>query len=79
MPDEAIEMGDKLIINDYDKGDGKSIIKNAEELKALFEKNKIYTRHFVRDLGDNPEVVESSEGTNPSNTIEEPVENPSNN
>jgi len=50
MPDEAIKMGDALIINDYDTSDGKRIIKEANALKELFAKNKISSRHFDRAL-----------------------------
>jgi hypothetical protein len=52
MPNEAIEMGNKVIENDYDKGDGKIIIAKAEKLKALFETNNFFTRHFERDLSN---------------------------
>lgn len=50
MPDEAIKMGEALIVNDYDTSDGKRIVKEANELKAIFAKNKIASRHFDRAL-----------------------------
>lgn len=49
-PDAAIKEAELLIANDYDPGDGKVLIKQAQELKALFEKNKINTRHFPIDI-----------------------------
>lgn len=49
-PDAAIKEAEQLIANDYDPGDGKVLIKQAEDLKALFEKNKINTRHFPIDI-----------------------------
>lgn len=49
-PDAAIKEAEQLIANDYDPGDGKVLIKQAQDLKAIFEKNKIYTRHFPIDI-----------------------------
>ncbi len=40
------EYGQKIIDNDYDKKDGKSMIKKAESLEKSFEINKVNTRHF---------------------------------
>lgn len=48
MPDEAIKMGNAIIVNDYDTSDGKNLIKDAEKLKLAFELNKVTTRHLVR-------------------------------
>jgi hypothetical protein len=45
-PDEAILWANKLIENDYDKKDGKGIIKDAEALKELFKKYSITSRRF---------------------------------
>lgn len=49
-PDAAMKEADLLAANDYDEKDGKYLRKEAEDLKALFEKNKIYTRHFMIDI-----------------------------
>lgn len=49
-PDAAMKEADLLSANDYDEKDGKYLRKEAEDLKALFEKNKIYTRHFMIDI-----------------------------
>jgi len=46
MPDKTIEYATKLIENDYDKSDGKKLIKKAEKLKKMFELNKVKSRHF---------------------------------
>lgn len=46
MPEKAMEMANKLIENDYDKSDGKNMIKRSEKLKEMFVKNKKTTRHF---------------------------------
>lgn len=45
-PDKTIEYGQKLIDNDYDKKDGKHLIKIANELKKRFGANKTNSRHF---------------------------------
>jgi hypothetical protein len=50
QPDMAIKNGEALIANDYDKGDGKDIIKDAEQLKKMLEKNGLVTRYFKIDL-----------------------------
>lgn len=52
MPDKAIEMANKIIENNYDKGDGKRMIKRANALKELFAKNKINTTHFPVDTSE---------------------------
>ena len=46
MLDKATEYANKVIDNDYDKKDGKSIIKKSIKLKKLFDKNKTTTRNF---------------------------------
>ncbi|WP_075341064.1 hypothetical protein [Tenacibaculum agarivorans] len=46
MLDKAIEYANKLIENDYDKSDGKRIIKKANKLKKLFELNQVTSTHF---------------------------------
>jgi len=53
MPDKAIEYANKLIENDYDKGDGKKIIKQSELLKQRFVDNKFTSRHFEVITTDN--------------------------
>lgn len=49
-PDAAMKEADLLVANDYDPKDGKYLRKEAEDLKTLFEKNKIYSRHFQLDI-----------------------------
>ncbi len=61
MPDKAIEFANKLIENDYDKGDGKKLIKQSQRLKELFEINQLSTRHFPVETVDNSDVVEQEE------------------
>lgn len=61
MPDKAIEFANKVIENDYDKADGKKLIKQSQRLKELFEINKISTRHFPVETVDNSDVVEQTE------------------
>ncbi len=53
MPDKALEYANKVITNDYDKKDGKRLIKDANELKQAFAKNKLTTRHFLVETVDN--------------------------
>ncbi len=53
MPEKAIEFANKLIENDYDKSDGKKLIKQSERLKELFEINKVTSRHFSVETVDN--------------------------
>jgi tetratricopeptide (TPR) repeat protein len=47
--EKAKDYAQKLISNDYDKGDGERIIKEADNLKAQFEKQQIFSRHFLPD------------------------------
>jgi hypothetical protein len=61
QPLKAKEYANKLIENDYDKGDGKRIINNADKLISLFETNKTNTRHFevvTEDVSNEPIVTE---------------------
>jgi len=53
MPDKALEYANKLIANDYDKKDGKRLIKDIEALKEVFDVNKVTTRHFPVLTEDN--------------------------
>ncbi len=53
MPDKALEYANKVIENDYDKKDGKRLIKDVEALKKAFEINKVTTRHFPVVTVDN--------------------------
>ena len=46
MPEKAIEMGDKIIANDYDTRDGKKFKEEAEKLIHLMNINHTKTRHF---------------------------------
>lgn len=45
-PDETATYGAKIIENDYDKADGKSLDKKAIELRDVFAINKTNTRHL---------------------------------
>jgi hypothetical protein len=45
QPEKAIKEGEGLIANDYDKSDGKDIIKDAESLINLFAKTGFKSRH----------------------------------
>jgi hypothetical protein len=45
QPEKAIKEGEGLIANDYDKSDGKDIIKDAEFLINIFAKTGFKTRH----------------------------------
>ncbi len=61
QPLKAKEYANKLIENDYDKGDGKRIINTADNLINLFETNKTNTRHFeviTEDVSNEPVVTE---------------------
>jgi hypothetical protein len=49
-PDATIKYGELLIANKYDEKDGKELIKWANELKAVFAKNKTNSRYFAIDL-----------------------------
>ena len=46
MPEKAIEMGDKIIANNYDTRDGKKFKEEAEKLIHLMKINHTKTRHF---------------------------------
>lgn len=48
MPDKAVTEAQGLVANDYDPKDGESLIKEADELMALFNLNGIFTRHFSK-------------------------------
>ena len=45
QPEKAIKEGEGIIANDYDKSDGKDIIKEAEELIKIFTKTGFTSRH----------------------------------
>ncbi len=45
-PDAALDYANQLIENDYDKSDGKALIKKANQLKNSFQVNNTKTRHF---------------------------------
>jgi hypothetical protein len=45
QPEKAIKEGEGLIANDYDKSDGKDIIRDAEFLINIFAKTGFKTRH----------------------------------
>jgi hypothetical protein len=47
-PDKAIEYANLLIQNDYDKGDGKDFLKDAEKLRLLLFERKIPGRRLAR-------------------------------
>ncbi len=46
--DEAVKYANLLILNDYDKGDGKDIMKEVGNVKELLEKKKYNSRRFQR-------------------------------
>ena len=52
MPDEAIVQGNAIITNDYDTGDGKRLIEQANKLKGSFKLNNTSSRHFERNFSD---------------------------
>ncbi|MBO0590288.1 hypothetical protein I2486_02610 [Cellulophaga sp. E16_2] len=61
QPEKAKEYANKLIANDYDKGDGKRIIANADKLIEELKLNELDTRHFeviTEDISDEPVVTE---------------------
>ena len=47
-PAKTTEYANLIVQNDYDKGDGKDFLKDAEQLKALLEKKKVASRRFPR-------------------------------
>ncbi len=49
--DEAVKNANLLILNDYDKGDGKDIMKEVGNVKELLEKKKYRSRRFQRITG----------------------------
>lgn len=48
QPDQAVTYANLLIQNDYDKGDGKDFIKDAERLRELFQKKQVNARRLPR-------------------------------
>lgn len=52
MLEKAIEYANKVIENDYDKKDGKRIIKKSSRLKELLDTNKVTTRRFKTETKD---------------------------
>lgn len=46
--DEAVKNANLLILNDYDKGDGKDIMKEVGNVKEMLEKKKYNSRRFQR-------------------------------
>jgi len=61
MPEKAKEYAQKLIENDYDKGDGKSLNRMSDELLEKFAANKTTSRHFkvlTEDLTNQEEEPE---------------------
>ncbi len=66
MPDKALEYANKVIENDYDKKDGKRLIKDVEALKKAFEVNKLTTRHF-------PVVTVDNSGSNDVASAEDEI------
>ncbi len=66
QPEKVIEYSEKLIENNYDKSDGKSMIKYANSLRKDLDKNQVTSRHFEvvtedrsNDASLQPEVVET--------------------
>ena len=50
QPDLAIKYANDLAANDYDIGDAKSLIKDAQAVKAQMTLNKMTSRHFPIDV-----------------------------
>ncbi len=64
MPEKVKEYAQKLIDNDYDKGDGKNFIKMADRLAKKLEVNKVNSRHMqvlTEDLSNVPDEEEEEE------------------
>lgn len=47
LPDKAVAEADKLVANGYDTRDGERLKKNAEDLRAMLDRNHRTTTHFV--------------------------------
>lgn len=58
-PQRAKEYGQILIDKDIDKKDGENLVSKADRLNDLFEKNEIYSTHFVRNI---PQVIQETYG-----------------
>lgn len=61
MPEKAKEYAQKIIENDYDKGDGKYFNRISDELLKSFEVNKTKTRHMAVVTEDLSNEVEEEE------------------
>lgn len=77
QPEKTIEYADKLIINDFDKADGRILKEKAERLKNSLEINQIKTRHFEVITEDQTdygvvEVNTSVENTGPFDPTQAP-------
>jgi len=48
-PDETIKCGELLIANKFAEDEGKELIQLGTDLKKLFEKNGVNSRHFALD------------------------------
>ncbi|MCU0437407.1 MAG: hypothetical protein MUC49_05785 [Raineya sp.] len=80
--EEAIKYGELVVKNDYDKEDGKQLIKAAQFYKNLLEKNNTTSRHFpitwyrpneIPDPAEDAVVVEAK--TNPTTANNTPAVN----
>ncbi|NER18705.1 hypothetical protein [Spongiivirga citrea] len=59
QPEKVIEYSEKLIANNYDKSDGKSMIKYANALRKDLDKNQVKSRHFkvvTEDRSNDPSL-----------------------
>ncbi len=78
-PEKSVEYANKLIVNDFDEGDGKRLIKAADALSERFKANKVQSSHMeviTEDETDYSEdVAETTETAQPA-VAEEPVELP---
>lgn len=49
-PENVAQYADKITANGYDEKDGGKLVKEATDLKAIFDKTNIRTRHFNPDV-----------------------------
>lgn len=68
MPEKTKEYAQKIIDNDYDKSDGKYLIKSAENLIETLKRNQMTSRHMevlTEDLRNEEEIAEVVEEEQP--------------
>lgn len=74
MPEKAKEYAQKIIDNDYDKGDGKKMNRWSDALLKKFKANKTTSRHMevvTKNLSNEPdeEEEEAAPASTPSNEL----------